>query len=128
MQDNELSVPGYSFVRRDRVTNRKTMGGGVIVYIRDAVNYSLRNDLNGDIECVWIEIGRSKGKPALLIGSYYRPPDDDIDQFITIFNHSLETASLDSHDIVVLGDFNVDFDSRRQKSMKQIKSYAPACC
>ena len=39
--DNEISIPGYNFIRKDR--NRS--GGGVVLYIRDNIPFSNREDL-----------------------------------------------------------------------------------
>ena len=117
--ENEVVIDGYSAVRKDREkTARKSQGGGIIVYIRNGINYTVRSDLmvNG-IESVWIQVNRPKCKP-LIVGSFYRAPDDDIDQFLEGLNQSL--GSLDSVEIVILGDFNVDFSSSvRRSPMKQ---------
>ena len=43
MPDDEILMPGYSCVRRDR--QRKT-GGGVAIYCRDSINFTVREDLN----------------------------------------------------------------------------------
>ena len=39
--NNEVLIDGYQIIRKDR--NRH--GGGVLLYIRDTINYKLRNDL-----------------------------------------------------------------------------------
>ena len=39
--DNEISIPGYNLIRKDR--NRA--GGGVVLYIRDNIPFSDRKDL-----------------------------------------------------------------------------------
>ena len=40
--NSEIYIPGYEIVRRDRNRN----GGGVCFYIKTAINYSVRTDLN----------------------------------------------------------------------------------
>ena len=40
--NSEIYLPGYEIVRRDRNRN----GGGVCFYIKTAINYFVRTDLN----------------------------------------------------------------------------------
>ena len=40
--NSEIYLPGYEIVRRDRNRN----GGGVCFYIKTAISYSVRTDLN----------------------------------------------------------------------------------
>ena len=40
--DNEISIPGYNMLRRDR----KRFGGGVVVYIREVHSFNERKDLS----------------------------------------------------------------------------------
>ena len=44
ISDHEISVPGYDFVRNDRHRN----GGGVVLYIRNSINFKIRHDLMMD--------------------------------------------------------------------------------
>jgi hypothetical protein len=51
-----LEIPDYIFppFRRDR-SNK--VGGGVIVYVKNTVNCTIRPDLHvGSLECIWLEI------------------------------------------------------------------------
>ena len=50
--DAEVSVPGYRIIRNDR--NR--YGGGVCFYIKDTIQFGVRNDLNSGIESLWIDL------------------------------------------------------------------------
>ena len=43
--DNEIYIPGYDIVRLDRLTNG---GGGVCFYVKNSINFIIRNDLNMD--------------------------------------------------------------------------------
>ena len=89
--DEELKIDGYSFVRKDRENTEKTQGGGLIVYVRDGINFSERDNIsNGGIEDIWIEVKRDKCK-NLLVGSFYRPPDQNLDYFNTSLSESLES-------------------------------------
>ena len=68
---SEISIDGYSVVRKDRNRN----GGGVCTYIRSDIAFSeVKNIPNEDIETTWIELLLPKTKP-ILIGTCYRPPN-----------------------------------------------------
>lgn len=110
-------------MRQDReITAHKAQGGGVVVYIKNGINYTGRSDLavNG-VESVWIQVNRSKCKP-FMVGSFYRAPDKDMEHFVEGLNQSLGLLDSDSFEIAILGDFNVDFSgvvSRSRSLMKQ---------
>jgi hypothetical protein len=55
--DSEIDIDGYTAVRKDRVFTNKFQGGGVIVYIKNGINYTVRSDLTSDgIESIWVQI------------------------------------------------------------------------
>ena len=84
--DNEISIPGYSLVRKERYDPTKSCGGGVIIFIRDGIPFVVNSDLMKDIfECLWVEIRRPNCKRMTLCCSY-RPGDQDIDEFISYLN------------------------------------------
>ena len=67
IDDSEIELPGYSIIRRDR---SERTGGGVIIYIRDGLVFSERNDLHNNNEAIWIQVNRTRCKP-LIIGCIY---------------------------------------------------------
>ena len=54
IDDSELTIDGYSMLRKDRVIGDKTKGGGVLLDVRDALHVVGREDVcNEDFpECV----------------------------------------------------------------------------
>ena len=46
--DSEVCIDGYSAYRKDREGSCKEDGGGIIIYIRNGINCSLRPDLKAD--------------------------------------------------------------------------------
>ena len=44
VNDNEIHLPGFEVVRKDRSVNGRS-GGGVCVYLRNNINYQIRDDL-----------------------------------------------------------------------------------
>ena len=80
ISDNEMHVPGYEIVRRDRNVNGR-LGGGVCFYVRCIINYSPSLDLSIDqIENLCIEIRKPKCK-SFLVATWYSPPDSLISTF-----------------------------------------------
>ena len=104
ISDNEVYIPGYEIVRRDRTSNG---GGGVCFYIRSSINFLYRSDLNiPNLENLCIGVNKPRSKPFLII-RWYRPPESPVE----IFNRfeSL-TGKLDAMNVehYLLGDFNCD--------------------
>ena len=107
--DNEVHIPGYDIIRRDREYNGR-FGGGVCIYVRSTINYSLRPDLSvAHLENVCVEIRKPRSKP-FLITTWYRPPNSSTE----IFSH-FETlvGKLDAENIefYLMGDFNCNLAS-----------------
>ena len=73
VRDDEVYIPGFEIVRKDRKINGRK-GGGVCTYVRTNLNYRIRNGLNNDLlECLFVEISKPRSTP-FLVGTWYRPP------------------------------------------------------
>ena len=107
IDNREVNIPGYEIIRNDRKINGRK-GGGVCIYIRCNLNYTLRDDLEVEnLETLVIQVIKLRSNP-ILISTWYRPPDTPT----TIFDNFEELiGKMDStgHEIFLLGDFNVDF-------------------
>ena len=111
--DAEVQIPGFACVRKDREDGAK--GGGNIAYIRDGLPFRIRHDLNNDNnECLWFEIARQKCKP-ILICSVYKAPNADLESFIPSLEDTLLKLDYSNSDLVLIGDFNVDFSPCKDK-------------
>ena len=65
-----LRLPGYEFAYQNRDEKR---GGGVAIYVRDTIEFKVRNDitkLDQSIEHLWVEIQGRKKNSACLIGIF----------------------------------------------------------
>ena len=71
-----VQIPGYSFYYKNR---DERLGGGVGIYIKDAIKYKEQQDLSKldeTIEHMWIECqGKNKNK-NYLVGVFYQPRPD----------------------------------------------------
>ena len=107
--DNEVHIPGYEIVRRDRDSNGR-FGGGVCFYIRSCINFSVRHDLSFEqLENLCISVNKPRAKP-FLITTWYRPPNSPV----AMFNYfEILLGMLDSENIeyYLMGDFNCDLSS-----------------
>jgi Endonuclease-reverse transcriptase len=99
--DSEMSIEGYTLLRKDRSDNRR--GGGVALYIKNELNFVYCEDL------FEIEFPESLfcslicEKERTLIGVCYRPPNSLSVNDRALFS-LLNRISKDR--LVVMGDFN----------------------
>ncbi|XP_063968654.1 uncharacterized protein LOC135157353 [Lytechinus pictus] len=106
--DTEIGLDNFDIIRKDR--NRS--GGGIAIYIKSSINYSVRNDITEyDLEMIVLEIKRLKVKPFFVV-VWYRPPNSNVDKFNLFENVLLKLDRL-KHDYVILGDINCDMLATR---------------
>jgi hypothetical protein len=61
--DREIHIIGYNMIRKDHNRN----GGGVIIYLRDTISFSERNDLTSNsLEMICLEIKKPHNKSFLV--------------------------------------------------------------
>ena len=117
---NYVKIPGYSQEFRNRNNLR---GGGVGAYIIESLKYKRRKDIENlepDLEHLWLEIpGRNKHS-KLLLGTMYRsekilPLKDWQEKFESILSHL--TTTWDGL-IVVSGDMNIDLNDNNSSTKK----------
>ncbi|PKU41683.1 mitochondrial fission process protein 1 [Limosa lapponica baueri] len=70
------AINGYRLFRRDRQGRR---GGGVAFYVRDIFECLELNNGNDSVECLWIRIKGKANKADIMVGVYYRPPNQDVE-------------------------------------------------
>ena len=106
IDDNRLSIPGYSMMRADHPSNTKR--GGVCLYYKEHLRIIRRNDISNLKECLVTEITAKNERCFLTY--LYRSPSQNREQFQS-FCDSLETLmnnsdSLNSSILIINGDFN----------------------
>ena len=129
--DSILYINGYTIFRQDRQTltnsNNIKKGGGVCLYIKNNLNANSTHltdffASNDDIECQWIELINTNQR-NIVICNAYRPPQGDVDNFISFLETCLENLDLSTRDIFIMGDFNVDFLDRQNAHTKKLKEF-----
>lgn len=107
---NLLVMSGYKLEYKNRLDKRK---GGVAMYIKDNINFTVRHDLNifanSSCESLFIEIARADAK-NIIVGILYRPPGNNnpIKDFNTDFENLLSTVNGENKICYLMGDFNID--------------------
>ncbi|XP_035986406.1 uncharacterized protein LOC110369265 isoform X1 [Fundulus heteroclitus] len=102
VKDSEVYIKGFRMWRKDR-TN---YGGGVALYVQDHIETTLRSDLmETEAEIIWVEM--KLPERSVLVGSCYRPPNDDLG-LIEIY-HTMTLASKEKikRGIFLMGDLNI---------------------
>ena len=112
--DSRLHLPGYTkLISRNRDDDSR---GGVGLYVKDNINFTLRNDLSVFIphvfESLFIEISsNSKSCPNKIIGVIYRPntqPRADLDIFTTTIRDIIDIIDNERKHCIMMGDFNIN--------------------
>ena len=122
----------YTLIRNDRNwlndnASATKKGGGVATYIKNnldfsEVSHSHFNTSNANIESQWISINLENSK-LILIGNVYRPPQGDIDEFISVLDNILSTLDFGKTELYIMGDINVDFKDRKDLSTRKVISF-----
>ena len=71
ISDNELYIPGFSLIRRDR----EGRGGGIAIFIHDSIIFSIRL-MHSSIELLLVDL-KFKHQ-SVTCGLYYRPPSSGV--------------------------------------------------
>ena len=91
------------------VDRKKGRGGGVAMYINVKLIYKIRKDIYIDgIENLFIEIDKN------IIGTLYRPPSNNIVNFLDKLEKELDKMSRENKHIYIMGDFNIDLSQSLQ--------------
>ena len=102
VNDNEIYLPGFEIVRKDRSVNGRSGGG---IYLRSNINYQILNDLCDDRhESVVIEIIRPHSRP-FIVSTWYKPPNSPQDIFRQ-FESLIDKVDYEQKDFYLLGDLN----------------------
>ena len=107
--NNIVDICGYNLLRRDRIVRQH---GGVCIYIRDSIQYSLLDKLmDASFEVLWIKVRPSRlprGFSSIIVGTVYHPPGSDNSAMLNYSMNSL--SSVESQyphcGILLLGNFN----------------------
>ena len=103
---NDLTIDSYRIPeRKDRPGDSH---GGVILYVKNNIHYTRRQDLElRGVESIWIEL--TLKHKHILFGVFYRPPNSEAVTFSEI--EDWINLAVDSGDIIITGDFNLNMQN-----------------
>ena len=124
-----IHIPGYDITRLDRKpTPFKKRGGGLLIYSKKSLNvnvHQLQTTSTKDLEIQWIRIERSHAKDILL-ANMYRPPTGNLSQAIKLIGKDIAALKKIKEEMVILGDFNVDYKNMKSPNYKKVKFFEKA--
>ena len=106
-----------------------------LLFVESSINFTPRPDLDGaalySFESVFIEITNRK-KQRMVIGAIYRPPDNDINQFIVAFDLLLKKLKREKTKYILAGYYNInlfhyDKQSETEQFLNHICFLIPVC-
>ncbi|MCG8047724.1 MAG: reverse transcriptase domain-containing protein [Candidatus Thiodiazotropha endolucinida] len=116
--DDELFLQSYN--KPERKDQTDDSHGGVMIYVKEAIHYKRRYDLEiRDTENIWIELAINRKK--ILFGLFYRPPNSDAQHYYRIEDSLALATDTGISNIIVTGDFNYNFLNSRTK--RKINSF-----
>jgi len=98
-------MDGYSF----ECVNSPTQAGGVGIYISDNNNYSLRDDLQLNLdncEDIWLNVELQD--KSIVVGVIYRHPGHKYGTFCDKLCNTLNILNMSKSNYIIVGDINID--------------------
>ncbi len=113
MNEHECSLNGYHPIKFKSRNDLASSRGGVGMYIKSNLHYTIRNDLSIFLphvfESIFVEIRISR--KTIIIGTIYRPntpPKADLDIFMYTMTELMNTLRNEKHDAYIMGDVNIN--------------------
>lgn len=105
-----LNITGYN---QENVYRSDKVGGGVSIFVLQAIEYQPRNDLNvlnQCIEAIFVEINKDQigFNRNVICGVIYRPPNTSIHQFSDHISEILSKIKHENKIVYLSGDYNID--------------------
>ena len=104
---NDRPNPKFNLTKENETEESKEAGGGVMLCVKKCLNAQLisKSKLSESIFC---KINHKKGKPPVILGCVYRPPDADLNSCENITNEIKSIKGKHKKSVLFLGgDFNL---------------------
>ena len=110
----DIGLDGFNLFRADR----KGKGGGVAIYVRLCFQISVLVSVTvpKEYECLVLSVNLGENSQVTVIGAYRPPsaPPCAIDNLVDIF------SSFTASEMLIMGDFNLDWDKPISDSLKDM--------
>ena len=115
IHDSDIEISNYNIICKDR----DKFGSGIVMYIRESLNYKLRDDLDFDIESISVEIKVGNFR-SFLVTSLYRPVQKPVEYFDRI-EALISATEADRKESIIIGDTNCDFPCDNSNDTRNLK-------
>ena len=123
--DHELNIQGYQLFRQDRettVASKAPHGGGVAIYAKSTLHCRrMTFSIETHMEHICLQLRQHKDGPKMLFIVMYRPPNSTAD-FFNDLTKFVEDVYPQYHEIIVVGDFDIDMLHNKRNRLKTILS------
>ena len=109
--DNAICISGYNIIQNDRNRN----GGGVIMYLKQLLSFTERNDLVVDsLEMICVEIKKPYNR-SFLVCAWYRLPNSNTNLLddSEVFLHKCDLAN---QELIIMGNLNCEVSKTTPES------------
>ena len=130
--DSMLYWPGFTLWRKDRYdksdnTMNVRRGGEILIYISDKYSKYIKQPefltlINNDIEMMTLTMQYPYTR-RMQLTLVYRPPTGSHIKFVDSIRNVLCDLNLLKVDVVILGDYNINYNQRNSKGFKLLKSF-----
>ena len=123
-----VDIQGYNLIRRDRCERQH---GGVCIYIKDTIEFSVLDELFDSLfEVLWINMRPTRlprGFTNLIVGTVYHPPSAENAAMLNYLSNCLSVmeSRFPNCGFIILGDFNKHNTSRLRTGydLKQLVNF-----
>ena len=122
-EDRLATIQGYQFMKAERrnklLSGRTKSGGGLGIYFKSNLHIDTRrhedeSKSNRDTEMQWVVVIRPNTR-NILIGNIYRLPNGNRNEGIAQISEAMsQITNKDKYELLILGDFNVDYNGKKQ--------------
>ena len=109
------NICNYDFIHNDSPTN----AGGVDLYVKNGLIYSIRNDLSLHLpycKDIWIEVKSTK--QSLILSTIYRNPNSVVANFQDKLSYILLKLENNKTSYVINGDINISLLNTKNNKVK----------
>ena len=109
LTDAEFAIDGYTLFRKDRETGRFSKGGGVALFVKEALKPQLSSSMNISLfeDSVWCDV--HVGEAMLLVGVCYRSTASTTvndEKLCSLMEMAVNESRFKNAQLLIMGDFN----------------------